>query len=552
MNVLDLEVEHMAKELTFGDEARNALKRGVEKLSRAVKTTLGPRGRNVVLHKSWGSPEITKDGVTVAEEIELHDKYEDLGAKMVRESASKTNDVAGDGTTTATLLTEAIFLEGLRNVAAGADPMQLKRGVDKAVAMVTEELHKMAKPVAETRELERVAYIAANNDPDIGRMIAEAMEKVNRSDGVITIEEGRSSDTVVDVVTGMQFDRGYLSPNFVTDKENLKVEFENPYILVTEKKISNAKDIIPLLEKFVDVKRPLLIIAEDVEGEALATLMVNKMRGVLQACAVKAPGYGERRKAMLQDIAILTGSRYITSDLGLELSGVELTDLGSARKIVVDSENTTIIEGSGDKKALEDRVAQIRSEHERATSDYDREKLQERLAKLVGGVGVIKIGAHTETEMKEKKMRGEDALHATRAAVDEGILPGGGVALLRARKVLESLKGEVDSEQAVGVDIVHKALAVPLRQIADNAGHEGPVVVRQIEKSEGAYGFNADSFEFGDMLEMGVIDPAKVVKNALSNAASAAGMLLITDCLVTDSPEDNNDAEGESDPYGEY
>ncbi|MDZ7815581.1 MAG: chaperonin GroEL [Planctomycetota bacterium] len=544
----------MAKELTFGDEARNALKRGVEKLSRAVKTTLGPRGRNVVLHKSWGSPEITKDGVTVADEIELHRPVrKDLGAKMVRESASKTNDVAGDGTTTATLLTEAIFLEGLRNVAAGADPMQLKRGMEKAVAKVTEELVNMTRPVAETRkELNEMAYIAANNDPEIGKIIAEAMEKVNRSDGVITVEEGRSSDTVVDVVTGMQFDRGYLSPNFVTDKENLKVEFENPYILVTEKKISNAKDIVPLLEKFIDVKRPLLIIAEDIEGEALATLMVNKMRGVLQVCAVKAPGYGERRKAMLQDIAILTGSRFITSDLGLEISSVELKDLGSARKVIVDSENTTVVEGSGDKKAVEDRVAQIRREHELATSDYDREKLQERLAKLVGGVGVIKIGAHTETEMKEKKMRSEDALHATRAAVEEGILPGGGVALLRARKALDSLREELDSEQAVGLDIVYKALSVPLRQIADNAGHEGPVVVREVEKAEGAYGFNADSYEFGDMFEMGVIDPAKVVKNALNNAASAAGMLLITDCLVTECPDDNSDAAGEADPYGEY
>ena len=542
----------MAKELTFGEDARKALKEGVEKLSRAVKTTLGPRGRNVVLHKSWGSPQITKDGVTVAEEIDLHDKMENLGARMVRESASKTNDIAGDGTTTATLLTEAIFNEGLRNVAAGADPMQLKRGIDKAVAEVCKFLDGLAKPIDKARELERVAYIAANNDEEIGKMVATAMEKVNRADGVITVEEGRGAETVVDVVTGMQFDRGYLSPNFVTNHEQLKVEFDNPLILVTEKKISNGKDIIPLLETFVELKRPLVIIAEDVDGEALATLVVNKLRGVLQVCAIKAPGYGERRKSMLQDIAMLTGAQYISSDLGVEITDVKPDDLGSARRIVIDSENTTIVEGKGTPEAVEDRVSQIRKEIELATSDYDRDKLQERLAKLVGGVAVIKVGAHTESEMKEKKMRFDDALHATRAAVEEGILPGGGVGLLRSRNVLCELKKTADSEQAIGIEIVSRALGVPISQIATNAGFEGAVVSRKVDGGEGNFGFNADTFEYGDMLEMGIIDPAKVVKSALINASSAAGMLLTTDCLITDIPEKNPAPQAPADPYGGY
>ncbi len=543
----------MAKRLAFGDEARTALLQGVEKLSRAVKTTLGPRGRNVILHKSWGSPQITKDGVTVAEDIELHDKLENLGARMVRESASKTGEDAGDGTTTATVLAEALFREGLKNVAAGADPMQLKRGIDKAVELVDEKLREMAVPVKESRELERVAYIAANNDAEIGRMIAEAMEKVNRTDGVITVEEGKGSETVVDVVTGMQFDRGFLSPNFVTDFEKLKVEFEDPLILVYEKKISNARDIIPLLEKMIRAKKPLLVIAEDVEGEALATLVVNKLRGVLQVCAVKAPGYGERRKAMLQDIAILTGATFLSGDLGYELKNVDISDLGTARRVVVDSENTTIVEGKGDPKAVAERVKQIRKEIELSTSDYDREKLQERLAKLAGGVAVIKVGAHTEAEMKEKKMRIDDALHATRAAVEEGILPGGGVALVRARKALRDSEAEAEGDFRTGMEIVWRAMEIPLRQIAENAGHEGAVVLKKVEKGEGNFGFNADSGEFGDMFEMGVIDPAKVVRNALRNAASAAGMLLVTDCAITEIPEKKKKKSvGAPDPYGDF
>ncbi|MFA4986434.1 MAG: chaperonin GroEL [Candidatus Brocadiia bacterium] len=525
----------MAKKLTFGDDARKSLKEGVEKLSRAVKTTLGPRGRNVIIHKSWGSPQITKDGVTVAEEIDLADKLENLGARMVRESASKTGEAAGDGTTTATILCEAIFLEGLRNVAAGADPMKLKRGIDKAVELICAELTAASIPINANEQLEKVAYIASNSDAEIGKMVANAMEKVNRKDGVITVEEGRGANTVVDVVTGMQFDRGYMSPNFVTNLEHLKVELEDPLILVTEKKISNARDIIPLLERVMQHKAPLLIIAEDIEGEALATLVVNKLRGVLQVCAVKAPGYGDRRKAMLQDIALVTGARFVSSDLGIELKSLGLSDLGTARKVVVDSENTTIVEGSGRPADVKERIAQIRHEIELSTSDYDREKLQERLAKLAGGVAVIKVGASTEAEMKEKKMRIDDALHATRAAVEEGILPGGGVALIRARKVLKNAKGEGDFK--TGIEIVHRAVEVPLRAIADNAGFDGAVVLRHVEKKSGNYGFNADSYEYGDMVKTGVIDPTKVVKSALIYAASAAGMLLTTDCLITDIPE---------------
>jgi len=532
----------MAKKIVFGDDARRALRDGVKKLSRAVKATLGPRGRNVILHKSWGSPQITKDGVTVAEEIELQDKQENLGARMVRESASKTGTEAGDGTTTATVLCEAIFLEGLRNVAAGADPMQLKRGVDTAVAAIIEELSKMSTPVADKTQLERVAYIASNSDSEIGRIVADATEKVNRTDGVITVEEGRGSDTVVDVVTGMQFDRGYMSPNFVTNVEQLKVEFEEPFILVTEKKISNSREIIPLLEKVVKAKKPILIISEEVEGEALATLVVNKLRGIMQVCAVKAPGYGDRRKAMLQDIAIVTGAKFISADLGIELKNISLKDLGSARKVIVDSENTTVIEGVGQKKEVETRIKQIRKEMEVSTSSYEKEKLQERLAKLAGGVAVIKVGAHTEAEMKERKMRVDDALHATKAAVAEGILPGGGVAYIRARKALKKVKEEGDAK--TGVEIVSRALELPLKTIAENAGFDGSVVLRKVESEKGAYGFNADSFEYGDMVKMGVIDPTKVVKSALIYAASAAGMLLTTDCLITDIPEKKKAAPG--------
>lgn len=542
----------MAKNLAFGDEARNSLKLGVEKLSRAVKTTLGPRGRNVVLHKSWGSPTITKDGVTVAEDIELHDKLENLGAKMVRESASKTGEVAGDGTTTATLLCEALFLEGLRNVTAGADPMELKRGMDMAVTAVCDELSAMSKQVSGAKDLEKVAYIASNNDPEIGKMIAEAMEKVNHSDGVITVEEGKGAETVVDVVTGMQFDRGFLSPNFVTNFEKLRVELDSPLILVYEKKISSAKDIVPLLERMIQIKRPLLIIAEEIEGEALATLVVNKLRGVLQVCAVKAPGYGDRRKAMLQDIAILTGSEFFSGDLGQELKNVNIHSLGTARRVMIDSEKTTIIEGNGDPADISSRVKQIRKEIELSTSDYDREKLQERLAKLAGGVAVIKVGAHTETEMKEKKMRIDDALQATRAAVEEGVLPGGGVALVRAREVLNKI--EADGDRKTGVNIVYRALEMPLRQIAENAGFQGAVVLKKIMAGKGAFGFNADSYEYGDTIAMGVIDPAKVVKSALKNASSAAGMLLITDCVITDIPEKKPEQPmpGGGNPYGGY
>ncbi len=512
-----------AKQLAFREEAREALLRGVTKLSRAVKSTLGPRGRHAILDKGYGSPTVTKDGVTVAEEIELKDPYENMGARLVREVASKTSDVAGDGTTTATVLAEAIFKEGLKNIAAGADAMALNRGMRKAVEKIVEKLKEMSKKVKDQQEIASVGAISANNDPEIGKMIADAMEKVGK-DGVITVEEGRRPVTEVEVVEGMQFDRGYLSPHFITDAENMRVELENPYILIYEEKLSGIKGLVPILEKIAKSGRPILIVAEDVEGEALATLVVNKLRGTVSCCAVKAPGYGDRRKAMLEDIAILTGGKAIFKDLGVQLEEVQLGDLGKAKKVTVDSEHTTIIQGAGSREAMAGRIRQIRSEIEATTSDYDREKLQERLAKLAGGVAQINVGAATETEMKAKKALMEDALHATRAAIEEGILPGGGVALLRAAAVLE------DSLGLKGVDIIRKALMVPAAQIAENSGMEGSVVVKRIlESKDLAYGFDAERQEFCNMMEAGVMDPTKVTRCALQNAVSIAGTLLTVD-----------------------
>ncbi len=526
-----------AKQLAFKEEAREALLSGVTKLARAVKTTLGPRGRHAILDKGYGSPTVTKDGVTVAEEIELKDPYENMGARLVREVASKTSDVAGDGTTTATVLAEAIFKEGLRNIAAGADPMALNRGMHKAVGRVVEKLKEMSKKIKDQQEIARVGTISANNDTEVGKMIADAMEKVGK-DGVITVEEGRRPITEVEVVEGMQFDRGYLSPHFVTDAENMRVELESPYILIYEDKLSNVKSLLPLLEKIAKSGRPLHIIAEDVEGETLATLVVNKLRGTLSCCAVKAPGYGDRRKAMLEDIAILTGGKAIFKDLGIQLEGIQLEDLGRAKKVTVDSEHTIIIEEAGSRQAaISGRIKQIRSEIEATTSDYDKEKLQERLAKLAGGVAQINVGAATETEMKAKKALMEDALHATRAAIEEGILPGGGVALLRALSVLESGLG-LKGDEAVGVDIIKKALTVPATQIAENSGMEGSVVVKKIlESKDLAYGFNAENQEFCNMLEAGIIDPTKVARCALQNAVSIAGTLLMVDCVVSEIPK---------------
>ena len=529
-----------AKQIAFRKDARESILSGVQQLSKAVKVTLGPRGRNVVLAKSWGSPTVTKDGVTVAKEIELPDANENMGAQMVKEVASKTSDVAGDGTTTATVLAEAMYTQGLQAVTSGYNPMEIKRGIDKAVTEVVESLKAQSKAVKDHSEVEQIGAISANGDDDIGRLIAEAMDKVGK-DGTITVEEAKSTDTTLDVVEGMQFDRGYLSPYFVTDQENMEASLEDCYLLIHEKKISNLKDLLPLLEKVSKAGKPLLVIAEDVEGEALATLVVNKIRGTLQVAAVKAPGYGDRRKAMLQDIATLTGGTVITEDLGISLESVQLTDLGQAKRIAIDKDNTTLVEGAGVGADIKGRVEQIRNQIDETTSDYDREKLQERLAKLAGGVAVIAVGAPTETEMKEKKARVEDALHATRAAVEEGIVPGGGVALVRSIAGLASIAGETEGE-TTGVRIVRRALEEPMRQIADNAGHEGAVIVAEVADKEGAYGFNARSEEYGDLVAMGVIDPTKVVRTALSNAASIATLLLTTDALVAEEPEEEEEA----------
>src|SRR5580765_7118002 len=525
----------MAKQIIYGEQSRQAILRGVNQLADAVKVTLGPKGRNVVLDKKFGSPTITKDGVTVAKEIDLKDPLENMGAQMVREVASKTSDIAGDGTTTATVLAQAIYREGAKNVVAGANPMDVKRGVEKAVEAITAELKKMKRDVGGNM-VAQVGTISANNDETIGKIIAEAMDRVGK-DGVITVEEAKSMDTSLEVVEGMQFDRGYLSPYFVTDPERMDVVLENPVILIHEKKISSMKDLLPVLEQVVQASRPLLIIAEDLEGEALATLVVNKLRGTLRVAAVKAPGFGDRRKAMLEDIAILTNGKAVTEDLGIKLESVKLEDLGQAKKITIDKDNTTIIEGAGTKTAIEGRVKQLRVQVEDTTSDYDREKLQERLAKLVGGVAIIKVGAATETELKEKKARVEDAMHATKAAVEEGIVPGGGVALLRAKKVLEGFVLDHDDEN-IGVGIVRRALEEPLRQIVQNAGFEGAVVVEKVRANNSPnFGFNAESEEYGDMLKMGVVDPTKVTRSALQNAASIAGLLLTTEAIVTELPE---------------
>jgi chaperonin GroEL len=524
-----------AKQLQFDENARHTLLRGIEKLAKAVKATLGPSGRNVILDKKFGSPTITKDGVTVAKEIELEDPYENMGAQLVREVASKTSDVAGDGTTTATILAESIYREGLRNVTAGANPTSLQRGIMKAVDAIVEELKKLSKKVSDRTEIAQVATVSANWDKTIGEIIADAMDKVGK-DGTITVEEAKSIETTLEVVEGMQFDKGYLSPYFVTNAEAMEAILENPYILIYEKKISSLKDMLPLLEKVAKAGRPLLIIAEDVEGEALATLVVNKLRGTLQVCAVKAPGFGDRRKAMLEDIAVLTGGKCITEDLGIKLENIKLEDLGKAKRVTIDKENTTIVEGSGKSADIQGRVAQIRRQIEETTSDYDREKLQERLAKLAGGVAVINVGAATETEMKEKKARVEDALHATRAAVEEGIVPGGGVAFIRAQKVLEGMRG-LDADEKVGVQIVRRAIEEPTRQLADNAGKEGALVVEEVKNRKGNEGYDVSSDEYTDLVKAGIVDPTKVTRTALQNAASIAGLLLTTEALVTEIPE---------------
>ena len=524
-----------AKQLQFDENARHTLLRGVEKLAKAVKATLGPSGRNVILDKKFGSPTITKDGVTVAKEIELEDPYENMGAQLVREVASKTSDVAGDGTTTATILAESIYREGLRNVTAGANPTSLQRGIMKGVEAIVEDLKKLSKKVSDRTEIAQVATVSANWDKTIGEIIADAMDKVGK-DGTITVEEAKSIETTLEVVEGMQFDKGYLSPYFVTNAEAMEAVLENAYILIYEKKISSLKDLLPLLEKVAKAGRPLLIISEDVEGEALATLVVNKLRGTLQVCAVKAPGFGDRRKAMLEDIAVLTGGRLISEDLGIKLENIKLEDLGKAKRVTVDKENTTIVEGEGKKADIQGRVAQIRRQIEETTSDYDREKLQERLAKLAGGVAVINVGAATETEMKEKKARVEDALHATRAAVEEGIVPGGGVALLRAQKALDNIKG-LEGDEKVGVAIVRRAIEEPTRQLADNAGREGALVVEEIKKRKGNEGYDVANDEYTDLVKAGIVDPTKVTRSALQNAASIAGLLLTTEALVTEIPE---------------
>jgi chaperonin GroEL len=524
-----------AKQLQFDEAARHTLLRGVEKLARAVKATLGPSGRNVILDKKFGSPTITKDGVTVAKEIELEDPYENMGAQLVREVASKTSDVAGDGTTTATVLAESIYREGLRNVTAGANPTSLQRGIMRAVEAITEELKKISKKVSDRTEIAQVATVSANWDKTIGEIIADAMDKVGK-DGTITVEEARSIDTTLEVVEGMQFDKGYLSPYFVTNAEDMEAILDTPHILIYEKKISSLKDLLPLLEKVAKAGRPLLIISEDVEGEALATLVVNKLRGTLQVCAVKAPGFGDRRKAMLEDIAVLTGGKLISEDLGIKLENIKIEDLGKAKRVTIDKENTTIVEGSGKGADIQGRVAQIRRQIEETTSDYDREKLQERLAKLAGGVAVINVGAATETEMKEKKARVEDALHATRAAVEEGIVAGGGVALIRAQKALEGMRG-LNEDEKVGVQIVRRAIEEPLRTLANNAGTEGALIVEEVKKRKGNEGYDVAKGEYVDLVKAGIVDPTKVTRSALQNAASIAGLLLTTEALVTEVPE---------------
>jgi len=524
----------MAKQLLYSDEARRKILSGVEQLSAAVKVTLGPKGRNVVIDKKFGSPTITKDGVTVAKEIDLEDPFENMGAQMVKEVAEKTSDIAGDGTTTATVLAESIYREGLKNVTAGSNPMELKRGIEKAVVKIVEELGKLSTPIKDKKEIAQVASIAANSDNTIGEIIAEAMDKVGK-DGVITVEEAKSTATTLEVVEGMQFDQGYLSPYFVTDAERMEVLLEDAYILIYEKKISSIKDILPLLEKIARVGKPLLIIAEEVDGEALATLVVNKIRGTFVACAVKAPGYGDRRKAMLEDIAILTGGKAITEDLGLKLENIDVEDLGRAKKVKIDKENTTIVEGAGKNTAINARINQIKNQVDNTDSDYDKEKLQERLAKLSGGVAVINVGAATETEMKEKKARVEDALHATKAATQEGIVPGGGVALIRTIPALEKLK--LEGDEKIGANIVKRAIEEPLRQIAQNAGLEGSVVVQRIKQEKTNVGYDVSQDAYVDMIEAGVIDPTKVTRSALQNAASIAALLLTTETLIADKPE---------------
>ncbi len=531
----------MAKQIIFSEEARRAIQRGVDQLADAVKVTLGPKGRNVVLDKKFGSPTITKDGVTVAKEVELEDPYENMGAQMVKEVAQKTSDNAGDGTTTATVLAQAIYREGLKNVTSGANPMALKRGIEKAVEAVNDELSKQSKPIKDKKEIAQVAFIAANSDQTIGNYIADAMEKVGK-DGVITVEEAKTMETTLEVVEGMQFDQGYLSPYFVTDAENMEAVLDEPYILIHEKKISSMKDLLPVLEQVAKNGKPLLILAEEVDGEALATLVVNKIRGTLQVCAVKAPGYGDRRKAMLEDIAVLTGGKAITEDLGIKLENVSLKDLGRAKRVTVDKDDTTIIEGAGKSADINGRVNQLKRQIEENDSDYDKEKLQERLAKLAGGVAVINVGAATETEMKEKKARVEDALHATRAAVEEGIVPGGGVALLRAAQVIENLK--LKGDEKVGAQIVRRALEEPLRQISQNAGFEGSVVIQRVLQEKNSVGFNAESGVFEDLIAAGVIDPKKVTRTALENAASIASLLLTTEALITEIPEEEKSASG--------
>jgi chaperonin GroEL len=526
---------NMPKIIEFDTAGREKLKRGVDKMADAVKVTLGPKGRNVVLDKKFGSPTITKDGVSVAKEIELEEPFENMGAQMVKEVASKTSDVAGDGTTTATVMAQAIFREGLKNVTAGSNPMALKRGIEKAVGTVVEELKKLSKPVPGKTEIAQVGTISANNDKSIGDLIAEAMEKVGK-DGVITVEEAKTTETNLEVVEGMQFDRGYLSPYFVTNPDSMETVLEEPLILIHDKKISVMKDLLPILEKIAQMGKPFLIIAEEVEGEALATLVVNKLRGTLKACAVKAPGFGDRRKAMLEDIATLTGGRVISEEVGFKLENAQITDLGKAKRVTVDKENTTIVEGGGKTEDIKGRVGQLKKQIEETTSDYDREKLQERLAKLAGGVAVINVGAATETEMKEKKARVEDALHATRAAVEEGIVPGGGVAFLRAIPALDKLK--LDGDEAVGVSIVKKALEAPIRLIAENAGVEGSIVVNRVKEEKGAFGFNAESEQYEDLVVSGVIDPTKVTRIALENAASIASLLVTTEALVAEKPEE--------------
>ena len=529
----------MAKQLQYSEQARASILRGVNKLADAVKTTLGPKGRNAILDKKFGAPTITKDGVTVAKEIELSEPYENMGAQLVKEVASKTSDVAGDGTTTATVLAQAIYREGVKNITAGGNPMEIKRGIDKAVEVVIEELKKISKPCQSKKEISQIGSISANNDHTIGDLIAEAMDKVGK-DGVITVEEAKSMSTSLDVVEGMQFDRGYISPYFVTNADRMETAMEDAFLLIVEKKVSAMKDLLPILEQVAKMGKPLVIIAEDVEGEALATLVVNKLRGTLNVAAVKAPGFGDRRKAMLEDLATLTGGQVISEEVGLKLESVKLTDLGRAKRVTIDKDNTTIVEGAGDPKRIEGRVKQIKTQVEETTSEYDREKLQERLAKMVGGVAVINVGAATETEMKEKKARVEDALHATKAAVEEGIVPGGGVALLRCIPALDNLK--LNHDQQVGVNIVRRALEEPIRQISINAGAEGSIIVEKVKAETGARGYNAGTGEFVDMVEAGVIDPTKVARCALQNASSVAGLMLTTEVMITDIPEEKKES----------